>query len=186
MKAKRAGGRGGGGGRGSGGATPRGGGAEDDASGGGGGGHAEDETVLTGAPSGSGREIDFGFERTEALTGRRRKAEKAKAKGGGFESMDLLPEVFRAVKRKGYRVPTPIQRKAIPAALSGADVVAMARTGSGKTAAFLIPVLHTLRAHSLKTGARAIVPLSTSPRRPACTVLSARPTMRQQRPACAA
>ena len=116
-----------------------------------------DETVLTGAPSGSGREIDFGFERTEALTGRRRKAEKAKAKGGGFESMDLLPEVFRAVKRKGYRVPTPIQRKAIPAALSGADVVAMARTGSGKTAAFLIPVLHTLRAHSLKTGARAIV-----------------------------
>ena len=157
MKAKRAGGRGGGGGRGSGGATPRGGGAEDDASGGGGGGHAEDETVLTGAPSGSGREIDFGFERTEALTGRRRKAEKAKAKGGGFESMDLLPEVFRAVKRKGYRVPTPIQRKAIPAALSGADVVAMARTGSGKTAAFLIPVLHTLRAHSLKTGARAIV-----------------------------
>ena len=78
MKAKRAGGRGGGGGRGSGGATPRGGGAEDDASGGGGGGHAEDETVLTGAPSGSGREIDFGFERTEALTGRRRKAENAK------------------------------------------------------------------------------------------------------------
>jgi superfamily II DNA/RNA helicase len=53
--------------------------------------------------------------------------------------------VFRAIKRKGYRIPTPIQRKAIPIALSGADIVAMARTGSGKTAAFLIPVLHKLR-----------------------------------------
>ena len=110
--------------------------------------------MLTGTPSETGGEIDFGFERTEALTGRRRKAEKAKSKSGGFEGMDLLPEVFRAIKRKGYRISTPIQRKAIPVALSGADVVAMARTGSGKTAAFLIPVLHKLRQHSLKAGAR--------------------------------
>ena len=127
---------------------------DDDDEGGGGGGA---ETVLTGTPSETGGEIDFGFERTEALTGRRRKAEKAKSKSGGFEGMDLLPEVFRAIKRKGYRIPTPIQRKAIPVALSGADVVAMARTGSGKTAAFLIPVLHKLRQHSLKAGARAVV-----------------------------
>ncbi|EEH57834.1 uncharacterized protein MICPUCDRAFT_16058, partial [Micromonas pusilla CCMP1545] len=120
----------------------------------------KEDTVLTGTPGEGGDVVDFGFERTEALTGRRLKAEKsskAKSKSGGFEAMDLLPDVFRAIKRKGYRIPTPIQRKAIPVALSGADVVAMARTGSGKTAAFLIPVLHKLRAHSLKAGARAIV-----------------------------
>ena len=79
---------------------------DDDDEGGGGGGA---ETVLTGTPSETGGEIDFGFERTEALTGRRRKAEKAKSKSGGFEGMDLLPEVFRAIKRKGYRISTPIQ-----------------------------------------------------------------------------
>ena len=130
---------------------------EDFGGGGAGGGDApEDAPILSGLSTDTG-EVDFGFERTEALTGRRRKAEKAKGKGGGFESMDLLPEVFRAVKRKGYRIPTPIQRKAIPVALAGADVVAMARTGSGKTAAFLIPVLHKLRQHSLKAGARAVV-----------------------------
>jgi ATP-dependent RNA helicase DDX54/DBP10 len=130
---------------------------EDFGGGGAGGGDApEDAPILSGVSTDAG-EVDFGFERTEALTGRRRKAEKAKGKGGGFESMDLLPEVFRAVKRKGYRIPTPIQRKAIPVALAGADVVAMARTGSGKTAAFLIPMLHKLRQHSLKAGARAVV-----------------------------
>ena len=42
--------------------------------------------------------------------------------------MELIPEVFRAIKRKGYNVPTPIQRKAIPVALQGHDIVAMART----------------------------------------------------------
>ena len=131
-----------------------GGGGDDDQ---GGGGAKAESTVLTGTPGEGGETVDFGFERTEALTGRRRKSEKAKSKGGGFESMDILPEVFRAIKRKGYRIPTPIQRKAIPVALSGADVVAMARTGSGKTAAFLIPVLHKLRQHSLKAGARAVV-----------------------------
>lgn len=102
--------------------------------------------------------VDFGFERVEALTGRRKAAEaKKKKSSGGFESMDILPDVFRAVKRKGYRVPTPIQRKAIPPALEGRDVVAMARTGSGKTAAFLIPVLSKLRTHSLKAGARCVI-----------------------------
>ena len=116
----------------------------------------EDTPILSGMTTQTG-EVDFGFERTEALTGRRRKAEKAKSKGGGFESMDLLPDVFRAVKRKGYRIPTPIQRKSIPVAMAGADIVAMARTGSGKTAAFLIPMLHKLRQHSLKAGARAVV-----------------------------
>ncbi|CAG8433614.1 1192_t:CDS:10 [Ambispora gerdemannii] len=61
----------------------------------------------------------------------------------------------RGVSR--YKVPTPIQRKTIPLIINGNDVVGMARTGSGKTAAFLIPMLEKLKAHSAKVGARAII-----------------------------
>jgi ATP-dependent RNA helicase DDX54/DBP10 len=65
--------------------------------------------------------------------------------------------VLQGVLHKGYQVPTPIQRRAIPLLLAGNDVVGMARTGSGKTAAFLVPVLERLRVHSAAKGARAIV-----------------------------
>ena len=85
------------------------------------------------------------------------KAVAKKAKGGGFESMGLTYPVLNAVKRRGYKVPTPIQRKTIPLALAGCDLVAMARTGSGKTAAFLIPLLERLSTHSTKVGVRAVI-----------------------------
>ncbi|KAI9592675.1 P-loop containing nucleoside triphosphate hydrolase protein [Syncephalis fuscata] len=82
---------------------------------------------------------------------------KKKKKSGGFQSMGLSKPVFNAVLKKGYKVPTPIQRKCIPLVMDGNDVVGMARTGSGKTAAFLIPMLEKLKGHSAKVGARAIV-----------------------------
>ncbi|KAK9111411.1 hypothetical protein Scep_018930 [Stephania cephalantha] len=88
---------------------------------------------------------------------KRREKQRKKAKSGGFESLGLSPNIFRAIKRKGYRVPTPIQRKAMPLVLSGADVVAMARTGSGKTAAFLIPMLERLKQHLPQSGVRALI-----------------------------
>jgi len=59
--------------------------------------------------------------------------------------MGLSVAVLKAVKRKGYSLPTPIQRKTIPLILQGMDVVGMARTGSGKTAAFVIPLIERCR-----------------------------------------
>lgn len=78
-------------------------------------------------------------------------------KGGGFQAMGLNAALLKAITRKGFSVPTPIQRKTIPLVLEGQDVVGMARTGSGKTAAFVIPMIQRLKAHSAKFGARAII-----------------------------
>ncbi|KAL6962297.1 putative DEAD-box ATP-dependent RNA helicase 29 [Sarracenia purpurea var. burkii] len=88
---------------------------------------------------------------------KRKEKQMKKAKSGGFESLGLSPNVFRGVRRKGYRVPTPIQRKAMPLILAGADIVAMARTGSGKTAAFLVPMLEKLKQHVPQSGVRALI-----------------------------
>jgi ATP-dependent RNA helicase RhlE len=61
-----------------------------------------------------------------------------------FADLGLKPELLRALVEKGYTVPTPIQAQAIPAVLSGGDVLAGAQTGTGKTAAFVLPVLQKL------------------------------------------
>ncbi len=61
-----------------------------------------------------------------------------------FSSLQLHPSLQKGLKELGFPRPTPIQEKAIPAALDGRDLLACAMTGSGKTAAFLLPILHKL------------------------------------------
>lgn len=61
-----------------------------------------------------------------------------------FQSLGLHPDLARAVAALGYKNPTPIQEKALPVALSGRDVLGCAQTGSGKTAAFALPILQHL------------------------------------------
>lgn len=78
-------------------------------------------------------------------------------KGGGFQAMGLNANLLKAITRKGYSVPTPIQRKTIPLVLDDQDVVGMARTGSGKTAAFVIPMIEKLKSHSARVGSRALI-----------------------------
>jgi len=78
-------------------------------------------------------------------------------KGGAFQAMGLDAALLKAIARKGFSVPTPIQRKAIPLILDERDVVGMARTGSGKTAAFVVPMIQRLKTHSGKIGTRALI-----------------------------
>jgi ATP-dependent RNA helicase RhlE len=64
-----------------------------------------------------------------------------------FESLGLTPELLRAVAAEGYTEPTPVQAETIPLVLAGRDVVAGAQTGTGKTAAFVLPILQLLNAN---------------------------------------
>eukprot|EP01147_Barroeca_monosierra_P002223 gene2223-5234_t len=98
---------------------------------------------------------------SEDASGKRKQSKNNKS--GGFQSMvifelaGLSHTVFRGIMDKGYKVPTPIQRKTIPLIMAGQDVVGMARTGSGKTAAFIIPMLERLKVHSAKVGIRGLI-----------------------------
>ena len=61
-----------------------------------------------------------------------------------FDELNLAPAILKAVLEQGYETPTPIQQQAIPAVLAGHDLLAGAQTGTGKTAAFTLPMLHKL------------------------------------------
>ncbi|KQV92484.1 DEAD/DEAH box helicase [Pelomonas sp. Root1237] len=74
-----------------------------------------------------------------------------------FSSLGLSPALLRAVREQGYHAPTAVQSAALPPILAGADVLALAQTGSGKTAAFVLPLLQRLVAAPPRPGPRALV-----------------------------
>ena len=61
-----------------------------------------------------------------------------------FRDLNLGPNILKAVQEAGYTEPTPIQAQAIPQILAGHDLIGIAQTGTGKTAAFVLPILSLL------------------------------------------
>ena len=83
--------------------------------------------------------------------------EARKGEGTSFRELGLSPEALEAVEKLGYNSPTPVQEAVIPAVLDGRNVMAAAQTGTGKTAAFLLPVLDRLGSEGRKRAPRGLV-----------------------------
>ncbi len=79
----------------------------------------------------------------------------------GFHTMGLSPSTLAAVDRAGYTTPTPVQAGLIPRALAGVDVLGQARTGTGKTASFVLPILERVSRPGRGGGPRALVLVPT-------------------------
>src|SRR3954467_110835 len=79
----------------------------------------------------------------------------------GFADLGLRPELLRALSGLGYEEPTPIQREAIPPLLEGRDLLGQAATGTGKTAAFALPVLQRMSREGRGTEPMALVLVPT-------------------------
>ena len=73
-----------------------------------------------------------------------------------FETFNFHPSIMAGVRELGYSIPTPIQLKAIPPILLGRDIIGIAQTGTGKTAAFVLPILQHLRSEP-RGGVRALI-----------------------------
>jgi ATP-dependent RNA helicase RhlE len=82
-----------------------------------------------------------------------------------FTALGLEPRIAKAVQEAGYTEPTPIQTKAIPVVLKGRDVIGIAQTGTGKTAAFVLPILQRLASHGAPMGRRGTRALIVAPTR---------------------
>ena len=82
-----------------------------------------------------------------------------------FDKLGLYEPILKALKQKGYKEPSPIQAKAIPAILDRRDVMAAAQTGTGKTASFILPILHMLSNPKHKFKGHVIRALVVTPTR---------------------
>jgi ATP-dependent RNA helicase RhlE len=82
-----------------------------------------------------------------------------------FESLNIIEPILRSLKEEGYTLPTPIQTEAIPVVLNGTDLIGCAQTGTGKTAAFAVPILQLLHANKVFEKKRRIRSLVVTPTR---------------------
>jgi ATP-dependent RNA helicase RhlE len=82
-----------------------------------------------------------------------------------FESLNIIEPILRSIKEEGYEIPTPIQEKAIPIILEGTDLIGCAQTGTGKTAAFAVPILQMLSTRKSFDKKRKIRSLIVTPTR---------------------
>jgi ATP-dependent RNA helicase RhlE len=82
-----------------------------------------------------------------------------------FESLNLIEPILKAVKEEGYTIPRPIQAESIPIILKGTDLIGSAQTGTGKTAAFAIPILQLLSENKVYDRKRKIRSLIVTPTR---------------------
>jgi ATP-dependent RNA helicase RhlE len=82
-----------------------------------------------------------------------------------FQSLNIIEPILRSLKEEGYTTPTPIQQQAIPIVLKGTDLLGCAQTGTGKTAAFAVPILQLLSANKTFDRKRPIRSLIVTPTR---------------------
>ena len=121
-----------------------------------------------------GRPVAWVDMKAEPLTNstERSQAAPTPADHGTFADLHLVPELLKALEAEGYTTPTPIQLKAIPSVLAGKDLLGIAQTGTGKTAAFALPILQRLMANrkpANRNGCRALI---LSPTRELATQIS--------------
>src|SRR3954470_10203366 len=95
--------------------------------------------------------LPFIMERTHLLT--------------SFQDFGLADPISRALKEENYHTPTPIQSQTVPIAMTGRDVVGIAQTGTGKTAAFALPILHRILENRIKPQPKTCRVLVLSPTR---------------------
>ena len=81
-----------------------------------------------------------------------------------FNDLGLCAPILKTLEMQGHKEPTPIQQRAIPTVLEGRDLIGIAQTGTGKTAAFALPILHKLHAEKIE-GKRNVRALIISPTR---------------------
>lgn len=90
-----------------------------------------------------------------------------------FKELGLIPSILRTLEEQGYKKPTPIQQQSIPILLKGRDLLGCAQTGTGKTAAFAIPILqHLSKPHHEPKGRRKIKALIITPTRELATQIA--------------
>ena len=82
-----------------------------------------------------------------------------------FSDLALSPRIHDALREEGYTAPTPIQSAAIPHLLEGRDLLGIAQTGTGKTAAFALPILNRLAANPGRPGPKGVRTLVLTPTR---------------------